>query len=154
VNRTVIDEVKSKHRDARRDALIPILQELQEKEGCLEEASLKEVSLLLNLPMSKIYGVASFYNQFRFQAVGKFHVVICRGTACHVKGSVALLRALRQALKIEPGETTRDGMFTLDVVACIGGCGLAPVVSVNGEFHAKMTPEKAVELIATLRSQK
>jgi NADH-quinone oxidoreductase subunit E len=150
----VIDEVKSKHRDARRDALIPILQELQEKEGCLEEASLKEVSLLLNLPMSKIYGVASFYNQFRFQAVGKFHVVICRGTACHVKGSVALLRALRQALKIEPGETTRDGMFTLDVVACIGGCGLAPVVSVNGEFHAKMTPEKAVELIATLRSQK
>ncbi len=154
MNRTVIDEVKSKHRDARRDALIPILQELQEKEGCLEEASLKEVSLLLNLPMSKIYGVASFYNQFRFQAVGKFHVVICRGTACHVKGSVALLRALRQALKIEPGETTRDGMFTLDVVACIGGCGLAPVVSVNGEFHAKMTPEKAVELIATLRSQK
>lgn len=154
MNTAVMEEIKTKYRDAKRDALIPILQEIQEKEGCLGEASLKAVSRLLKLPMSKVYGVASFYNQFRFQAVGKFHVVVCRGTACHVKGSVALLRTLRQELKIDPGQTTRDGLFSLDVVACIGACGLAPVVSVNGEFHAKMTQEKTVELIANLRSRK
>jgi len=117
VNTAVMEEIKTKYRDAKRDALIPILQEIQEKEGCLGEASLKAVSRLLKLPMSKVYGVASFYNQFRFQAVGKFHVVVCRGTACHVKGSVALLRTLRQELKIDPGQTTRDGLFSLDVVA-------------------------------------
>ena len=150
---SVMENIKTKYRDARRDALIPILQDLQAEQGYLAEESIREVSRMLALPLSKIYGVASFYNQFRFQPIGKYHVVICRGTACHVKGSVALLRALRHELKIEPGQTTRDGLFTLDTVACIGACGLAPVVCVNGEFHAKMTPAKVASLIATLRRE-
>ncbi len=154
MNISVIDDIKLKYRGASRDALIPILQEIQEREGYLEEATLREVGLFLKLPASKIYGVASFYNQFRFQPIGKYHVVICRGTACHVKGSSTLLHTLQQELNIQPGQTTRDGLFTLDVVACIGACGLAPVVSVNGEFHAKMTPEKTIELIAHIRSLK
>ncbi len=154
MNISFINELKSRYCDSGRDALIPILQEIQEEEGCLEEGTLREVGLFLNLPVSKIYGVASFYNQFRFQPVGKYHLVICRGTACHVKGSSALLHTISSELKIEPGQTTRDGLFTLDVVACIGACGLAPVVSVNGEFHAKMTAEKTIELIANLRSRK
>jgi NADH-quinone oxidoreductase E subunit len=147
-----LDHIKEKYREARRDALIPILQDLQMYQGYLSEESLREVSRMLDLPLSKIYGVASFYNQFRFQPIGRHHVLVCRGTACHVKGSVTLLQALRHELKVEPGQTTRDGLFTLDVVACIGACGLAPVICINGEFHAKMTPEKAVALIATLRS--
>lgn len=148
-----MDKIKTKYRDARRDSLIPILQEIQKEQGYLGEESLQEVSRMLQLPLSKVYGVASFYNQFRFQPIGKYHILICRGTACHVKGSLALFQALRHALKIEPGQTTRDGLFTLDVVACIGACGLAPVVCVNGEFHANMTTEKVNELIATLRSE-
>ena len=132
--------------------MIPILQELQAEEGYLAEEALQDVSRLLRLPISKVYGVASFYNQFRFNPIGRYHILICRGTACHVKGSVALLQVLRHALKIDPGQTTRDGFFTLDVVACIGACGLAPVVCVNGEFHAKMTPDKVTALIASLRS--
>lgn len=148
-----MENIRTKYRDAKRDALIPILQDLQAAEGYLAEESIREVSRMLALPLSKIYGVASFYNQFRFQPIGKYHVVICRGTACHVKGSVALLHSLRHELKIEPGQTTRDGLFTLDVVACIGACGLAPVVCVNGEFHAKMTPDRVAALISTLRSE-
>lgn len=148
-----VEQIREKYREARRDALIPILQDLQSSQGYLDEEALREVSRMLRLPMSKIYGVASFYNQFRFQPVGQHHIVCCRGTACHVRGSSKVLNALRNALKIEPGETSRDRMFTLDVVACIGACGLAPVICVDGEFHAKMTPEKALELIAKLRSQ-
>ena len=148
-----VELIKEKYREAKRDALIPILQDLQAYQGYLEEESLREVSRMLKLPLSKIYGVATFYNQFRFHPIGKYHVLVCRGTACHVKDSAKLLHALRHELKVEPGQTTRDGIFTLDVVACIGACGLAPVMCINGEFHAKLTPEKAVAIIATLRSE-
>jgi NADH-quinone oxidoreductase E subunit len=148
----VIDRIRDKFKDAKRDALIPILQELQHEEGCLSEASLKEVSKMLDMPLSKVFGVASFYNQFRFQPIGKYHIVICRGTACHVKGSSKVLEAIKQELKIDAGQTTRDGLFTLDTVACIGACGLAPVISINGEFHAQMTPDKTIELITTIRN--
>jgi NADH-quinone oxidoreductase E subunit len=151
VTTTAMEHIREKYRDARREALIPILQDLQTYQGYLAEDSLREVSRMLALPISKIYGVASFYNQFRFQAIGRHHIVVCRGTACHVKGSVKLLNALKSELKVESGQTTRDGLFTLDVVACIGACGLAPVMCVDGEFHAKMTPESAVALIASLR---
>jgi NADH-quinone oxidoreductase subunit E len=148
-----MDVIRQKYRDAGREALIPILQDLQAYEGYLAEDSLKDVGAMLKLPMSKIYGVASFYNQFRFQPIGRYHVLVCRGTACHVKGSVKLLHAVQHDLKVDPGQTTRDGLFTLDVVACIGACGLAPVMCINGEFHAKLTPEGAVEIIGKLRSQ-
>ncbi len=148
-----MDVIRQKYRDAGREALIPILQDLQAYEGYLSEQSLREVSLMLRLPMSKIFGVASFYNQFRFHPIGRYHVLVCRGTACHVKGSVKLLEAVQHDLKVEPGQTTRDGLFTLDVVACIGACGLAPVMCINGEFHAKLTSERAVEIIGKLRSQ-
>lgn len=149
----VMDTIKNDYADAKRDSLIPILQKIQEKEGYLPRLKLIEVSDLLKLPLSKIYGVASFYNQFRFEAIGKNHILVCRGTACHVKGSANVLTALKQELGIDAGQTTRDGMFTLDVVACIGACGLAPVISLNGEFHANLTPEKATEILQTFRAE-
>lgn len=140
-----------KYPGAQRDALIPILQDIQEKFGYLPRESIEAVSKKMNIAASKIFGVASFYNQFRFQPIGTYHILICRGTACHVKGSEKVLHALEKELGIKAGHTTRDNLFTLDVVACIGACGLAPVISINGEFHAAMTPDKAIELIAETR---
>jgi iron-hydrogenase subunit gamma len=147
VAKTDLDPILEAHPGAGRDALIPILQEIQEKHGYLSKEAIVRVGEYLGLPTSKIYGVATFYNQFRFQPLGKYHIQICRGTACHVKGSAGILDTFRNELKIEPGQTSRDGSFSLEVVACIGACGLAPVIAVNGEFHAAMTPASARELI-------
>lgn len=127
--------------EARREQLIPILQAVQDHVGYLSRPAMEAIGRRLCLPVSKVYGVATFYNQFRFQPLGKVHCQVCRGTACHVKGSAAVLDALRQQLKIEPGQTTRDGGHSLEVVACLGACGLAPVVTVNGDFHAGVTPD-------------
>lgn len=138
-----LEPILKKYPDAGRDALIPILQDVQQTVGYLSREAVVQVGRHLGLPASKVYGVATFYNQFRFQPVGRFHIQICRGTACHVKGSAAILETLKRELKIDPGQTSRDGAFSLEVVACIGACGLAPVMAVNGEFHAKLTPESA-----------
>ncbi|MFP4355864.1 MAG: NADH-quinone oxidoreductase subunit NuoE [Phycisphaerae bacterium] len=146
-----IEPILSKYANAGRDSLIPILQEVQDACGFLSRESVRQISEFLNLPASKIYGVATFYNQFRFKALGKYHIQVCRGTACHVKGSAAVLDALQRELKIQAGETSRDGKFSLEVVACIGACGLAPVISVNGEFHAGLTPEKVTKILETYR---
>ncbi len=146
-----IEEILSRHANAGRDALIPILQEVQDACGYLSRESVRRIGEFLCLPSSKIYGVATFYNQFRFEALGRYHVQVCRGTACHVKGSAAVLEALQRELGIEAGQTSRDGMFSLEVVACIGACGLAPVISVNGEFHAGLTPEKVTKIVEMYR---
>ncbi len=151
--RADIEAILARHPGAKRDALIPILQEVQESVGYLSRESIIRIGRHLDLPASKIFGVATFYNQFRFQAQGKYVIQICRGTACHVKGSLALLDILRHELGIEPGETTKDGMFTLEVVACIGACGLAPVISVNGEFYADMTSKKVRDLVEEYRER-
>jgi NADH-quinone oxidoreductase subunit E len=105
----------------------------------------------MNLPASKIFGVATFYNQFRFQKPGRFHIQVCRGTACHVKGSNDVLEALKRELEIQAGDTTRDGLFSLEVVACIGACGLAPVIAINGEFHAKVEGKGIKKILKSYR---
>ena len=138
---------------AGRDQLIPILQEVQEEYGFLSEASVVEIGAHLGLPTSKIYGVATFYNQFRFQPKGKYHIMVCRGTACHVKGSKSVLDAIQKNLKIEPNQTSRDGLFSLEVVACIGACGLAPVININGEFHAGVSPDSVADILEMYRSK-
>jgi NADH-quinone oxidoreductase subunit E len=149
-----IDDILANYPNAGRDALIPLLQDVQDRHGFLSRETVAQVAKWLDLPASKIYGVATFYNQFRFHPQGEFHVQVCRGTACHVKGSAAVLLALKHALKIEPGETTRDGLFSLEVVACIGACSLAPVISVAGEFHAGVSPDEIDDIIETYRKQK
>jgi NADH-quinone oxidoreductase E subunit len=147
----VVDEIVRKHPGARRDSLIPILQEVQQAQGYLSPEAILEVGRRLGLPASKVYGVATFYNQFRFRAPGRFHVQVCRGTACHVKGSARLLDAVTQATGAKPGETTRDGLFSLEVVACLGACGQAPILAVNGEFHAGVDPDLAAALLESYR---
>jgi NADH-quinone oxidoreductase subunit E len=138
---------------AKRDSLIPILQRAQEVHGYLSEEAIAEIGRHLKLPASKVYGVATFYNQFRFAPKGKYHIMLCRGTACHVKGSLKLLDAVTRTLKLQAGQTTRDGMFSLEVVACMGACGLAPAVSINGEVYAKVTPKKVGKIIEECRSK-
>jgi NADH:ubiquinone oxidoreductase subunit E len=142
-----LDQILAENRGASRDALIPLLQRIQEAEGYLSEASIARVGEQLNLAASKVYGVATFYNQFRFAPRGMYHLMLCRGTACHVKGSKKLLDTITRRLGIEPGQTTRDRLFSLEVVACMGACALSPVLSINDVFHAKVSPGKALSLI-------
>ena len=142
-----VESVLKKHPGAGRDALIPILQEVQEDEGYISRDAVAAIGRYLNLPTSKIYGVATFYNQFRFQPKGKYHFTVCRGTACHVKGSNLVLETAKKELNLQPGQTSRDRQFSLEVVACMGACGLSPVMSLNGEFYAKVTPQKLINII-------
>ncbi len=150
---TGIDTILERYPNAQRNDLIPILQEVQDQEGYLSRDAMIRIGRHIGLPVSKIYGVATFYNQFRFQPKGRFNIQVCRGTACHVKGSHGVLEALKRTLNIAAGETTRDGLFSIEVVACIGACGLAPVIAVNGEFHAGVTPEKVSTIIKQCKKE-
>lgn len=134
-----------------RDNLIAILQEIQELQGFLSPDSLRAVGRHLNLPVTKIYGIATFYDQFRFEPRGIFHFQICRGTACHILGSQTVLQEIEKALRIKAGQTTRDGKFSLEVTGCMGACSLAPVVWVNGEYHEKVDAPRVRQLVDLLR---
>jgi NADH-quinone oxidoreductase E subunit len=153
MNNLKVSEILKKYENPERDSLIPILQEVQENDGYLSKESVVEIGEYLKLPTSKIYGVATFYNQFRFKPLGKNHIMICRGTACHVKGSAGILASLENALDTKAGNTTKDGMFSIEVVACIGACGLAPVISVNGEFHANLAPSDIKGILESYRNR-
>lgn len=148
-----IEAILEENPNADRDSLIPILQEVQDSEGFLSEKAIVKVGKHLKLPTSKIFGVATFYNQFRFEPKGKFHIQVCRGTACHVLGSATVLDELEKTLKIKADQTSGDGLFSIEVVACIGACGLAPVISVNGEFHAKVTSASIKEIVENYKNQ-
>ena len=148
-----LEKIFSDYKDLSRDKLIPILQDVQSEFGYLSKENMIEVGKRLNLPVSKIYGVATFYNQFCFQPKGRYHIQVCRGTACHVKGSLNILESVKKSLNIDEGETSKDGKFSLEVVACIGACGLAPVVCVNGEFYGKMSMDSLDELVENLKKE-
>ncbi len=147
-----VERILTQHQGASRDALIPILQEVQEAEGYLSREAVIQISKHLKLPASKIYGVATFYNQFRFQPPGKHVVQVCRGTACHVNRSPAVLAALKEHLGIGEDQTTPDGEFTLQTVACLGCCSLAPVMTVQETTFGRMTPGGAVETLQKIRA--
>jgi NADH-quinone oxidoreductase subunit E len=148
---TAVNQILADYANCGSDSLIPILQKIQEEEGFLSRQAVIEVGKTLDIPASKIYGVATFYNQFRFEPQGRYHIQVCRGTACHVLGSATVLQELEKMLKIKAGQTTRDGLFSMEVVACIGACGLAPVICVNGEFHAKVTKEELMGIVEEYR---
>ena len=148
-----LDQIIKRYEGQGRESLIPLLQDIQESLGYLSEEAVQSVGRSLDLPSSKIYGVATFYNQFRFEPKGRYHIQICRGTACHVLGSATVLKALEKELKAKAGETTADRMFSLEVVACIGACGLAPVICINGTFHAKVTEDSIPELLREYREK-
>lgn len=147
----VLNRILAKYPRGERRWLIPILQDVQDTFGYLSEESVEGVSDHLGVPTSKIYGVATFYNQFRLVAPGRYVIRVCRGTACHVKGSARLLEKLVQELGIRPGQTTRDGLFSIETVACIGACSIAPVIAVNNDFHGRLEPNAIPRLLARYR---
>ena len=124
------------------DVLISLLQAVQDRFGYLPPEALAAVARHARVPRSRVYGVASFYAQFRFHPVGRQKVAVCRGTACHVSGARLILEELERTLGIAEGETTEDQEYSLETVACIGCCGLSPCLSVNDEVSAKLTPKK------------
>lgn len=131
--------------------VIPLLQVVQEKRGYVPEEAIREISDITGAPESEIFAVITFYKQFRRQPPGKYLVKVCDGTACHVMGSQTLLDVIVDDLKLDSGDTTRDGLFTLSPVACLGCCSLAPVIMVNEETHGGLTPQKVRKLLRDYR---
>lgn len=128
--------------------LIPILQEIQEVYRYLPQEIMNYVAQALNIPADRVYGVATFYAHFALEPKGKYLIRLCDGTACHVRGSEPILKALRERLGVSQSKpTTDDMMFTVETVSCLGACGLAPVMVINDEVHGQMTPEAALNLI-------
>ncbi|CQR72493.1 NADP-reducing hydrogenase subunit HndA [Sporomusa ovata DSM 2662] len=129
-------------------ALIPVLQEAQEAYGYLPREIIQAIAVELKIPVSQIYGVVTFYSQFHLNPRGKNIIRVCQGTACHVRGAKAILAALEDKLQIKAGGTTPDLTFTLETVACIGACGLAPVLMINDDTHGRLTPDSIPKLLA------
>ncbi len=142
-----IEHILTRYPRNERGFLIPVLQEVQEFCGYISQAAIDEIAVFTGVSPSEIFGVASFYSQFRFTKPGKHTVKVCLGTACHVRGSDRILELVEHQLKIKDGETTSDGLFSLERVACFGCCALAPVVVVNKDVHGRMSSPKAQKLL-------
>jgi NADH-quinone oxidoreductase subunit E len=136
--------------DLSREQLIPLLQELQSKDGYLSQAAMAELADALATPVASVYGVATFYNQFRFAPLGEHVIELCRGTACHVKQSLTLAQHLQRRLKLRPDGNSPDGRFSVLSVACLGACSIAPVIKLDGEFYGHLTVERLDSLLDEL----
>ena len=140
-----LDKVIEDHKDMQ-GALIPVLHEAQSIYGYLPYEVMKRIAEGLQIPVAKVYGVATFYSQFSLEKKGKYRINVCMGTACYVKGSGDILNKFRERLGIEVGECTDDGLFSLESCRCIGACGLAPVITINDEVYGRLT-EKDIDAI-------
>ncbi|MCF7935229.1 MAG: NADH-quinone oxidoreductase subunit NuoE [Synergistales bacterium] len=147
-----LDAIIERYRD-KKGATIPLLAEVQDCFGYLPENAVSYVARNLDIPAAQLFGVATFYSMFRFQPEGKYVVRLCRGTACHVQGSLLIGEQLQRYLGVKEGATTDDGMFTLQYVACLGCCSLAPVMMVGDQVHGRLTPDKAVEVLEDYRKR-
>jgi len=135
--------------EGKREEVIPILQNVQEKFTYLPEKAMSEIAGFTHVPESNVYAVATFYAQFRFTPRGRNHVMVCRGTACHVNGANRILEEIESQLGIKEGETAEDLEYSLETVACIGACSLAPCVMINKEVEAKLTKKKVAQLFGS-----
>jgi bidirectional [NiFe] hydrogenase diaphorase subunit len=136
-----------------KDALLEVLNAAQEAFGYLSEDLLIYVSQHLKVPMSRVYGVATFYHMFTFDPLGEHNCIVCTGTACHVKGADQIVQAIVDALEVEAGGTTPDGLFSLTTARCLGSCGLAPVVVLDGEVRGKGTPDDVTKRVQAIVTQ-
>jgi NADH-quinone oxidoreductase subunit E len=137
----------------KRSELISILQEIQSNYGYLPEDAILELSKFMNMPESEIYGVATFYAQFRFKPIGKKHIMVCKGTACHVLGASQILEGIERHLGIKEGDVTLDLEYSLESVGCLGCCALAPCSMVNGEVESKITLKNIKKLFHEKREK-
>jgi len=131
--------------------VIALLREVQQKLGYLSKEAMQVIADFLGIPGSMVYGIATFYNQFRFKPLGKYAVTVCMGTACHMAGGQLVLEAMARELDVEVGDITPDHEFSLDRVACIGCCALAPVITVNDTVYPRMTPPKVEEILVQVK---
>ena len=145
-------DILGRHKGEKRE-LISLLQEIQAELGYLPKEAMREVARFLGLREVEVWGVATFYNQFRLVPLGKHHVKVCMGTACHLAGGNLILEALERELDIKVGETARDGIFSLERVACIGCCMLAPVIVIGDTIHPKITPFKVEEVLIPYKQE-
>lgn len=134
-------------------SLITILQKTQEAYGYLPKEAIQYISKRTNIAESEIMGVATFYTQFRLTPVGKYLIMLCQGTACHVNSSELILQTIKDELGIDDGETTEDGLFTLKCVACLGCCSLSPVMMINEDTYGSLTPDKTKQILRKLREE-
>ena len=148
---TDLDIILKKYKQGKREELIPLLQEIQEDHGYLSEEAIIKIGNFLGLSTTKIYGLATFYEKFRFIPSGKIQIKICHGTSCFLNGSQTIINKIKEETGIMPGQTTRDGYFSYEIVSCMGGCNNGPVINVNGEFHTHIKAEQLPEMIKRLK---
>jgi len=152
INLSLIEPVLDTYADTP-GSLITILQETQEAYGYLPMEAMELIAERTHTPIATIVGVATFYAQFRLEPVGKYLIMLCQGTACHVNGSELISAAISDELGIENGQTTADGLFSLEHVACLGCCSLSPVMMINGRTYGSLTPDKARKILRELAAQ-
>jgi NADH-quinone oxidoreductase E subunit len=148
---TDLDSIIKKYKQGKREDLIPLLQEIQEEMGFLSEEAIVKTGNFLGLSTTKIYGLATFYDKFRFIPAGRIEIKICHGTSCFLNGSQSIINKIKEETGINHGQTTRDGNFSYEIVSCMGGCNNGPVITVNGEFHSHIKAEQLPELIKKLK---
>jgi NADH-quinone oxidoreductase subunit E len=142
-----IEEILERFPQIKRNALIPLLQAIQDEFGYISETAIARIGDHLSLPTSKVYGLATFYNQFSFSPRGKYHIILCNGSSCHMGGAGELLSEITKMLEIRDGETTRDRLFSLEVQSCIGACGQSPVMAINETYYPAMGIKEVRALI-------
>ncbi|MBQ1944703.1 MAG: NADH-quinone oxidoreductase subunit NuoE [Ruminococcus sp.] len=150
INLSLLDGVLSEYAEVK-GSLITILQHTQEIYGYLPKEAIELISEKTGIATSEIMGVGTFYTQFRFEPVGKYLIMLCQGTACHVNSSELILQTIQDELGIEDGQTTKDGLFSLKCVACLGCCSLSPVMMVNEDTYGSLTPDKTKKILKELR---
>ncbi|MEM4637401.1 MAG: NADH-quinone oxidoreductase subunit NuoE [Candidatus Woesearchaeota archaeon] len=150
MNKTDIKEILKKY-NSRKDVIVA-LQDIQQKFGYISEENAEQLSRKINTPLVEISGVATFYNMFRLKPIGKYHIAVCRGTACHVQGSESLLKFLEKTLNIKAGEITSDGLFSLEAVNCIGACAKAPTMMINDKIYGQLDEKKIKHIIEDLKN--
>jgi len=147
-----IEELVAKY-ESDKGMLIPIMQDIQYEYGYLQAERLRELAVILNVPLSRVYQVATFYASFRLAPKGQHEVTLCMGTVCYLKGADRIAERISEEYGIEPGGTTEDRLFTLQAVNCVGACAVAPVVIVDGNYHGNCTPESTLEILRGLSRQ-
>ena len=152
VDLTLLEDVLAHYADVK-GSLITILQKTQEIYGYIPMDAIYHISGRTGLTPAKILGVATFYSQFRFQAVGKYLIMICKGTACYVNGAERIIEAVQEELGIGDNQTTADGLFSLSLVSCLGCCSLAPVMMINEDTYGSLTPDKVKKILRDIREK-
>ena len=148
---TDIESIIKKYKSGRREDLIPLLQEIQDQHGYLSEEIIVRAGNFIGLSTTKIYGLATFYDQFRFVPAGKIIIKICSGTSCFLNGSQAVINKIREETGLTPGQTSRDGVISYEIVTCMGGCTNGPLLTVNGKYYTQVKPDQIPELLKKLR---